>query len=393
MLYVKIVGLRIFFVAILGALPLVSLFSQQPNIILVRELLSDIKSLQVADSGFYYPGTFPCQRSYGIDGKNVEDNNVFFTGLIAFTLHQLRPYITDSVSLELLSDIREKALFSFGYFQNTKQKPIYNFWPTQPPVMFPGAKMINMLKGNSPLSDDIDDTSILYLAMDENDSAKYAIVVALMDSSANGKQKIIKNTFKKYKNIQAYSTWFGRKMPKDFDFCVLTNVLYFLSYYHLPIGKHGEASIELLGKMLAEKEYVLHPAYISPHYGRTPILIYHYARLIQRFPIGELTAYKVDVVAEAKAQLEIAKDPMDRLLLHTSLIWLGDSSTINMGYNREIVESNKFSFFVAGIYSYFNNPFRLVFGKILKQYQFKCEAYNKALLLENIVYSESINKN
>ncbi len=189
-------------------------------------------------------------------------------------------------------------------------------------MVFPNSGFLNMFKKWHSLPDDIDDTSILLLAM-EADSATARATKRLMEQHANTVSYGIRNTFKKYRDIPAYSTWFGKSMPIDFDACVLANTLYFMQHYNMADSRFDSATVQLLDSFIRNREYMTHPAYISPHYARSPVLIYHFARLIHRYPVPELSQHRAQLITDANALLAAANDDMDRVILSTALLWLG----------------------------------------------------------------------
>ena len=343
-------------------------------------LLREIAAEQVVQDSFYYTGMFPCFRYYGnLQGKMKEDNNVFFTGLIAFTLTELqnRFHGEDSV---LCQQILRNARSSFRHFRNAN-RATYNFWKTNPGIVFPNSRFLGLFKKWHTLPDDIDDTVILLMGMQADDTTARAVKL-LMEEHANTVRYRIRNTFPKYRHIPAYSTWFGRSMPIDFDFCVLTNALYFSHAYGMFNGRHDSASTALLDSFIRHREYVTRPTYISPHYGRTPVLIYHIARLMGTFTIASLEKHRSQLITDATAQLRMAQEPMDRVILSTALIWLGaavpELSLDNAG--------GDFVFFKAGFNSLLPDPYKKLFsGYHVVTYYYQCPAYNKLLMLQYLM--------
>jgi len=344
-------------------------------------LLHEIAGEQLTSDSFYFAGMFPSYRYYGRpNGQMKNDNNVFFTGLIAMTLGELQGYFTGADSL-LCRQIRSKACASFPNFRHTSGRSTYNFWRTNPSMVFPNSGFLNLFKKWHSLPDDIDDTSILLLAM-EADVTTACEVQELMKQHANTVSYNIKNTFKKYRRIPAYSTWFGKNMPIDFDACVLTNTLYFMHAYKMADSRTDSATVQLLDSFIRNREYMTHAAYISPHYARSPVLLYHIARLIGRYPIPELVRHRIQLIADARKLLVASNDDMDRIILGTALIWLGDPAP---AMNLPAIKTNgNFVFFVAGFNSLLPDFGKKTFsGFPLISYYYRCPAYNKVLLLQH----------
>ncbi|MGH2644726.1 MAG: hypothetical protein ACRDE2_12305, partial [Chitinophagaceae bacterium] len=190
----------------------------------IDSLLHQIGTLQVKTDDFYYAGSFPTYRRYGVSPKLKEDNDVFFTGLIAFTLKELKPDLAPSQRI-ICDTIIQRATRSYVHFKNVHDLPTFNFWRSEPPLVFPHSWFLNHFNNTKNLPDDLDDTSIFWLSMNPSDSL-VRLIKELMGLHANDETMKIRNTYKKYRRYPAYSTWFGKKMPVDFDFCVLCNVLY-----------------------------------------------------------------------------------------------------------------------------------------------------------------------
>lgn len=348
---------------------------------LTARLLRDIAAQQVTADSFYFTGMFPSMRYYGSPGGKMEhDNNVFFTGLIAMTLGELQQDLSGADSI-LCQQIRCRARTSFPYFRHRSGRSTYNFWKTNPRTVFPNSRFLNLFVKWHSLPDDIDDTSILLMAM-EADSATARAAKALMAQHANTVSYGVRNTFKKYRGIPAYSTWFGKSMPIDFDACVLANTLYFMHVYNMVDGRADSASVQLLEAFIRNREYITHPAYISPHYARSPVLIYHFARLIGRFPIPELVQHKAQLAEDARLLMAASEDDMDKVILSTALLWLGEKAPeLDLtGINT----NGSFVFFVAGFNSLLPNPYKRMFsGYHLISYYYRCPAYNQVLLLQH----------
>lgn len=361
--------------------------SKAQDSLLASVLLQKLQDEQVKSDSFYKAGMFPSYRYYGYSpGKAVDDNNIFFTGLIVFTLQGLQPYLHGNDSL-LCENIIRQARKSYAYFRNIGERHTYNFWTTHPPLVFPNSWFLNLFKKGNILPDDLDDTVILLMGLEAPDSVAQS-VKALMEADANTRTHYIRNTYRKYRHLPAYSTWFGEKMPIDFDFCVLCNVLYFVNSYGLPMNRHDSATITLLEDFIRNKEYITAPAYISPHYARTPVLIYHVARLMGNFPVPALSKYKPVLVAEAKRLLKKDDNIMDRIILGSALIWLGQpAEDIHITADQiNSIAGNDFVFFIAGFYSLFPNPFKKMFSNTpLIKYYYRCPAYNEALLLQYLI--------
>lgn len=354
----------------------------------IDTLLRHIGIAQVKKDSFYFKGSFPSFRHYGAGGRLKPDNNIFFTGLIAFTLQELKPYL--SVKQQAMCDsIIRRAQQVYPHFRNKYGRPTYNFWRVEPPLVFPNSWFLNHFNESHALPDDLDDTSILWLAQDPKDSI-LLLVKKLMGKHANGEQKWINNTYDGYSRLRAYSTWFGVKMPIDFDFCVLCNVLYFVHAYHLPLNVHDSATVELLRRMITDGSYLNDPSYISPHYGRTPLLLYHIARLLDKFSIPALDTLKPQLLNVSYKQYNKATAWLDRVLLSTAVMRLGGKPIPVEAPEEDDLYQTKKTFFVASFSDILSDFWRkLLLNNPLIKYYFISPAFRRTLYLENIILKEN----
>lgn len=362
------------------------LFSQSDSA-LIAALIRDIEALQINEDGEYYKGMFPAYReSEGFPHNYQPDNNIFFTAITAFTLHKLTDNLTGDNKNKAIRIVKH-ATAAFPHYRNLNGKPYYSFWPVNAPIL-PHAFFINRLTGILAQGDDADDSVMILLASDNNEPDNADLKERLIQVS-NLKKRKINSTFKKYRNIPAYSTYLGEKMHPDFDLAVQCNILYFIFEKKLPMVKEDSATIYLISEILKNREYMKRPVYISPSYVKPAILIYHLARLINAFYIEELRPYKNQLIHDATKLLAKATNIMDRIILRTSLIRLGgevSELTINSISDFEKTDQNEFVFFQARAAFAQPTPVKQIFlhwNYLI--YSFYCTAYNKALWLEYLV--------
>lgn len=358
-------------------------------------LLQRLATLQTKTEHVFTKGSFPSYRAYSLSNTiEKADDNAFFTGLICFTLRDLLKDLNEA-DKNIANGIIENARLNFFlHFKNQKGRNTYNFWSTNPPKIFPNSGWMNLFDHSQSLPDDFDDTVILLLAQAESDAAAIE-VHKLMQGFTNGNGKEIKNTFEAYKNIPAYSTWFGKKMPVDFDVSVLSNVLYFVQHYQLKWTKADSASLELISKVIADKKYLDAPTSVSPHYNRTPIILYHLSRLMSLKQIPELEIYRTELVESTQKLLSESNSFIDQTILSTSLMrWGVQPPSIQRSSNQslfELIEDPGFVFFIANMGSMLPNSMKDVVGITgVGRFNYFCEAYNTCLLLENIVWQKRI---
>lgn len=358
--------------------------------LVMTRLLQRVGELQPKNSSVFPAGSIPSYRLYALNKTRYKaDVNAFFTGLVVFTLNDLRKDL-DPSQQTLADGIVADCLPVFSKFKNQRGRPTYNFWPTDTPRIFPNGGWLNLFDKPQQLPDDLDDTVIMLLA-EKSDNATAKAVHDLMQEYTNHPGKKVRNTFEEYKDIPAYSTWFGSKMPVDFDVCVLSNVLYFVQANNLRWTAADSASLLLLTKTIADKKHVFAAAYVSPHYSRLPNILYHVSRLMALKPIPALEQLKAQLVQETLEALHNADSFMDEVILSTSLLRWGvtpPATAPRVATDlRELVEEDKFSFFIANMASMLPDPLKQWMGGAgVGKFYYYAPAYNNVLLLENLVW-------
>jgi hypothetical protein len=362
--------------------------------LVMTQLLQRVAALQPRNSAVFPKGSIPSFRIYALNkDRSKADINPFYTGLVSFTLRDIYQQLSPA-QRTIADSIIARAIPSFDKFRNRSGRNTYNFWPTDTPQIFPHAGWLNWFDKRQALPDDMDDTVIILMALAANDATAKQ-VHALMQAFANNPDKKVNNTFKEYKNIGAYSTWFGEKMPVDFDICVLANVLYFVQSYNLPWTAADSASLVLIEKMIADKKHVTAPGYVSPHYNRLPNLLYHISRLMSVRPIASLEKYREQLIAETQQALAKADSFMDEVILGTALMRWGVNPPVSKprkaGSLEDLVEDDRFSFFIANMASMLPNPLKQMMGGTgLGKFYYHSPAYNNVLLLENLVWRKKM---
>lgn len=358
---------------------------------LISRLLQRVYDLQPKESGVFPKGSIPSYRLYALNKTRYKaDINSFFTGLVVFTLQDIQSGLSPAQQQQANAIIADASPV-YQKFRNRKNgRNTYNFWPTDTPQIFPHSGWLNWFDESQSLPDDFDDTVIMLLAQRESDSVAKE-VHALMQEYTNNDAKRIQNTFPEFSNIGAYSTWFGRKMPVDFDVCVLSNILYFVQWYHLPWTAADSASLYLIENTIATRKYARSASYISPHYATTPLILYHISRLMSVKPIPALEKLKPQLIEDAKKALSSAGTFMDEVILSTALLRWGvappDVQPHHAGSLQELVEDERFSFFIANMASMLPNPLKQWMGSTgAGRFYYYCPAYNNLLLIENLVW-------
>lgn len=355
----------------------------------ITQLLQKVENLQVKENGVFPRGLFPSYRTYALNqDRQKADINVFFTGLILFTLEKVKNKLTP-FQQNIISTISVKARPATEKFKNLKNRNTYNFWPTDTPMIFPNAGWMNLFNRSQSLPDDLDDTVILLMALSA-DKTTAEQVHQIMQEYVNGNKRKIKNTLLSVKNFPAYSVWFGQKMPVDFDISVLCNILYFVQYYNLPFSSADSASLLVIEEILKENKHISDAKYVSPHYGDPAIIMYHLARMMSIKPIDKLEIYKPILIQQTNELLQQNNSLLMKVLLSSALLfWNTEPPLLYFNQKKtlnEIIEDESFSFFIANMASMLPNTFKKTLtATTAGKFNYYCPAYNYVLLIENIV--------
>lgn len=346
----------------------------------INYLLQHIKELQSKGNKIYPAGLFPSIRFHTHLPYQREDDNIFFTALIVFTLQQLKASLSKE-NQQVINEITGRAVQTYMLYQNKAGLSTYNFWQTKPSRHFPNGYILKR-QGFLQLPDDIDDTVFIYLTAQKSPEDVNWLKQKLI-LHANLYKKQIKNTRSKYMQLKAYSTWFGKHMYIEFDFCVLCNLMYFIYKNKLPLNENDRDTITFLSAVIKSNEHFTHPFQIAPSYPKTSLILYHFSRLIATFHIPELALLKEKAAEDIEKVLGERVHPMEKILLATALMRLGKMpEEINLSQNPEEI-FRKFYFFNGGMLTAFeNNVCRKLAKYDIFHLKHQCKAYNYALLLE-----------
>lgn len=346
------------------------------------ELLKKLSSLQTKNHPDYADGLFPSQRFHLHIPIEREDNNIFFTASIVFVLQSIRNRLTIEEQ-KLADQICEKAIPNYVSYKNKHGLDTYSFWRTDGSPHFPNGKILQYVN-KVRIPDDADDTSLIFLTSPQEKETVLWLKHKLT-LHANLYKKQITNTYPEYKNLKAYSTFFGINMFIEFDVCVLCNLLFWIFKNKLELNQNDIDSIQFVKSVIQKKQYLKNPFYVSHSYPSSVIILYHISRLIEKFEISGLSDLKPEIISSLKMLMETEKSEMNRCLLSTSLKRLGVQ--IQTSLNFEFTEK-KWSFFHAGLLTAFEN--KLTYSLAWNSFfhlKYKCEAHRIALLIENLAYS------
>jgi hypothetical protein len=347
-------------------------------------ILNLISNLQSKDSTDDLIGSFPSYRKYNFSSKLKQEDNVFFTSLVLFNIGQFTARMHPE-ELALIEKAKSNALVYIDRFKNQNNQLTYNFWPRNPPQIFPNGGWLNFFNTKAALADDIDDGAITLLALGANDSTAKAMQSKFADYRV-GLIKPNQSFYKAFKNRPVYSTWLGTKMPKDVDLSVLTNVVLMHTISKIPLNATDSASLDLIVDLVKANKHLTDAAYVSQHYANSATIIYHIARLSYYSDYPALLALRPILLEQALALSKKARFTLEQLLLNTSILRLGGKIDFPFEVNEASLKVNNYPYFVANIASVLNNPFkRIVNRSNIVRFDYYSYAFNLSLMYENLM--------
>ncbi len=356
---------------------------------LLNDLIKKIAKGQSVGDRYFPEGLFPAYRANPYLGYTRPDTTLFFSVIMSFTLQSLR----DRASVEskaLIDAIVGRVKKNYPDFRNKDGLKTYNFWKTLPSRHFPNGYLFRHFE-HFRIPDDLDDTAFVYLTENPREEELLWLKNKLAQH-ANGTQQWIKNTYPEYRTLRAYSTWFGKNMYVEFDACVLSNMLYCIFQYNMPLNQHDTDSLNYIRSVIETDRYISEPFRCAHQYPHTALIVYHVARLIATFSPEALVPIRAKLIANSEVLFQNETQPMYRVLLATSLLRLGEVPPRIAVENYTSHDFNGFFFFIAGLLTAYENPilYRLAPNKLFHMY-WTCEAHCWTLLAEyEVLYQERV---
>lgn len=376
-----IVKSAVFFIFFLASI------TGQTQHFLSDSLIDRIHHLQSKGNGFYGAGLFPSKRYKKSGKEKVEDNNIFFSALMVYTMQSAYPSFSDE-GKRMIDTMIVRVKNNYHRYRNRNGDITYNFWQTHPDRPFPNSKSSN--KERYKLPDDLDVTSLIYLTQ-QNKSKRNDSLKEKMGQHTNLYQKKIHSTNKRYRQFKAYNTWFGKNMKLEFDICVVSNVLLFVYEKKLPLNQYDQDTEFLILEVIRNNDHMNHPYIVSPSYQNSAVILYHLARLLDAAPEGHFDTIRSKIVSDLKSLLATSKNRMEQIILLSSLYRLRESFEFKIDLKGIEYDMETFAFFKANVLSNQRLWLRKVFGKMgVFNFNFQSEAYYQVLILE---YMELMNRN
>ena len=355
---------------------------------LLNGIIRKIAEQQSNGDRYFLDGLFPASRANHLIGYTRPDTTLFFSVIIGFTLQSLRGRISAD-SQPLVDTIVERVKKNYPDFRNKDGLKTYNFWRTRPSRHFPNGYLFRHFE-HFRIPDDLDDTAFVYLTETPTEEELLWLKDKLAQH-ANGTRQWIKNTYPEYRTLRAYSTWFGKTMYVEFDACVLSNILYCIFQYKVPLNQHDTDSLQYIRSVIETDRYRTEPFRCAHQYPHTALIVYHVARLVAAFSPEALVPIRAKLVADTEVLLAQETHPMYRVVLATSLLRLGEVPPRIAVENYTSHDFEAFFFFIAGLLTAYEHPvlYRLAPNKLFHMH-WTCEAHCWTLLAEyEVLYRQS----
>jgi hypothetical protein len=345
-------------------------------------ILKLIADLQFNNPSEVLNGSFPSYRKYYFSTKLKQEDNVFFTSLVLFNIGQFSAQMHPD-ELAMIEKAKANAHIYIERFKNQNNQLTYNFWPRNPPQIFPNGGWLNLFNKKFALPDDIDDGAITLLALGANDSLAKAMQTKF-DAYRVGLIKPNLGFYKEFKDRPVYSTWLGTKMPKDVDLSVLTNVLLMHTIAKIPLNATDSSSLDLIVDLVKANKHITDPVFVSQHYANSATILYHVARLAYYSDYPTLLALRPILLEQALELSKQARFPLEQLLLNTSILRLGGMIDLPIAVNEASLKMNNYPYFNGNIAAALINPFKKIINRSnIVRFDYYSYAFNLSLLYEN----------
>lgn len=366
---------RLFSLCLLLAVP-VTLFSQKSVRTATIDSLMDVLIQAQAGNDTFATGIFPSYRHQ--PGHQYADDNIFFSGIIAVRLMRLEKRLPPTAQKQAETILKNVRKASEDY-RNKYGRIGYNFWRTNPVKQFPGdARRSANVRYHIP--DDADD-SVILLLVNKKDRDEALALKKMLEENVPGQKRNIRNTLHKFHDVPAYSTWLGDRMPPEFDFCVMSNILYMLGEYDVLYTGNDWATVTFLRESFMYGYIQKKPQRISPQYKSEAACLYHAAFLLSAHSVPGLDEFKPTLITRLYQKLPAAQTRGEALLLASALRYL--EQPLPPDYRLPARGGAFFPFFYANLASVTPNPFNGMLGKSKAfNYPYECPAWEVMLELE-----------
>lgn len=349
----------------------------------VNRLLAELSGMQSRGSELYPPGIFPSQRYQPHLGIVREDDNVFFTACIVHILQGIDCLFT--VQERSVADgIIERALAAYPRYRNKDGLDTYNYWRTRPSGHFPHGRFMHRFE-HFRIPDDVDDTSLVFLT-ENAPKERVARLREKLKGHSNLAYRQARNTLPEYRELKVYSSFIGKNMYIDFDVCVLSNLMrLILRHFRDDLNEYDRDSLHFICEVVRKGQYRDMPYRVAPQYSTTVLILYHLLRLLPVLPeeFSDIGPIVQEDAGRLHGSLPLG---MEKLLLENALLGTGPIPVPVHDYPVTVCGDERFYYFIAGMLTAFEGTVvQRLAESPLTHLRYRSCAFNKALLLENLV--------
>lgn len=349
---------------------------------LLAQLVARIAALQATGDQYYPAGLFPSWRWKKALGYRRPDSNGFFTSLTVFTLREIRAQLP-AAAQTMVDDIAAKALATYPLYQNRDGQATYNFYQTRPLNHFPHGYLLRRSR-HFASPDDVDSTSLAYLS-DPRPAAQNQWLKAKLQAHANTVKGWATTGPVAFRQKKIYSAWFGERMPIDLDASTLSNALLWVVRTQQPLNEFDADGLAFINWAIASGEYRRRPLDVSAYYATAPLIAYHVGRLLAGASWPQLATARATLLRDLPALLAGTKSFMEKILLGTTLLRLGEASPplLDPSWTFDELErrSRGLYFCIAPLLNYYPHTRWLARWR-LSQIDWECPAHSLALVAE-----------
>lgn len=363
----------------------------------IDTLIEKIEKLQYSkETKTFKTGMFPSIRFHSFLPYLREDNNIFFPASIAFLLLKYAGQLEER-QRQKVNEIVNAIRNNYPLYSGLKKNFLYNFYQTNPSNHYPNGFILSRFK-HFKLAEDADDTVIITMTLHDISSERINNIRDELVRFSNLNRKRVKGIGSQYSKLPVYGTWFGSGgMPIEIEICVLCNILYFTFINKLELKDQDKASIEFIRIAINNKDLVNNSFQISGMYPEPAVILYHITRLCSVMEEPRRYFDTERLIETIKYQLAKSKSLLERVILSTSLMNLGqEAEAVVWALEDDILTKDfrSFPFFIAPMLSGSSNKILALLKKSSAFHiLFRCEAFYYTLLLEYEILVKSTSTN
>jgi hypothetical protein len=339
-----------------------------------QDLVANIMAQQIRETNKYWElGSLPSIRKNKFWFYRRPDNSAFYTAWVHKLLKEMQEQfcVENKVTFSIFEASCQNL---YPKYENPTHGNSYNFYPTKPSKHFGNGLIFKHFK-HFQLTDDADDTALLY---EHNPDKSLVKLCELLEIHSKGNSASLA---KAHKNLELYSTWFGVKMPLEYDLVVQCNILCLFLSSNKNLPTKATKTLEHILLQITEGQYLTKPYLYAPHYAHEVVIAYHLARLLY---YGNITTHKEILLAQLEQlAIKYKNNSMYALLIDSSQARLGRITKVHIKPTQTALSG--FSYFLAGLLTAYPQAWLRTF-KTNRFFHIRwyCFAHSQALYAENL---------